>query len=107
MSAVHYYRYDGYEWAECSSYRVIKTTDKGVWISLGYMIKDKFILNGARKRWAYPTKELALNSFRMRKLRQIEHCRHTEERAKKALDKTGFNAEKELNNFFDTMELWS
>ena len=95
-----YYRYDGYEYASCESFRVVKHTPKGVWISLGYMEKDKFILNGARKRWAYPSKVEALESFRMRKLRQIEHCRDTENRAKLALTKMGFDAPKELDAFF-------
>jgi len=72
----HYFRYDGYEHANCDCLRIIKKTPKGVWVSLGYDDK-KFILDDARKRWAYPSIKEALESFRIRKERQIRHCNFT------------------------------
>lgn len=53
---------------------VIKTTPKGVWIELyGHSIRydsKRFVLLNARKRYACPTKEAALESFIARKQRQ-------------------------------------
>ena len=34
--------------------------------------RTKFILKEAKKRWAYPTKELALNSFLIRKRKYLQ-----------------------------------
>ena len=95
-----YFRYEGYEYADIEAFRIVKRTECGVWIHLGYGVKDKFILNGARKRYAYPTKADALESYRIRKLRQIEHCREGERRAIQGLNQVGFNAEDELKRFF-------
>ena len=95
-----YYRYDGYEYPRAEAYKVVKRTAKGAWIYIGYGIKDKFILDDARRRWAYPTKEEALNSYRIRKLRQIEHCREGELKAKEGLRKLGFDVDAELKRFF-------
>lgn len=50
-------------------FRVIRTTPKGVWLD-DYGVQ-RFVLNDARKRWAYPTIELARNSFLIRKRKQI------------------------------------
>jgi deoxyribodipyrimidine photolyase-like uncharacterized protein len=47
---------------------VAKETPKGCWIDV--YGKRKFILNDAVKRYACPTKELALQSFIARKRRQ-------------------------------------
>ena len=49
-------------------YPIIKRTAKGVWINVGY--KPKFVLNDSTKRYAYPTEELAKESFLRRKWRQ-------------------------------------
>lgn len=84
---IYWYRYDGYEYVSCSPYKVLRHTNKGVWLEMGYGIKPKFVLNNARKRFAYPTKKEALESFRMRKLRQIEYCQNMVTRCHKALDK--------------------
>lgn len=52
-------------------YPVIKQTPKGVWIrSSG---RERFILNTSRKKWAYPTKEGAFASFKIRMQRRREH----------------------------------
>ena len=68
-------------------YRVIKKTPKGRWIQL-YDFSDtkKFVLDGKGKRFAYPTIELAKESFNMRKTKQIQRCERTIRRAKIALE---------------------
>ncbi len=109
MISTTYYRYDGYKYACCDSYSVVKRTLKGVWISLGWGSKDKFILNGARKRWAYPTKEEALESFRIRKRRQIMHCNDMIDNANQGLIKVGLKAIERGTRFTkydDDMENW-
>lgn len=49
----------------CERFRVIRKTPAGVFIKVNY--REKFILDNARKRWAYPTRALALESFIERK----------------------------------------
>lgn len=96
---VYYYRmdhwYDGYGSVTLmfDQFRVLKTTLKGVWISTPYQNKKgkKFILNDARKRYAYPTKELALNSMIIRKSRYISIMRSKIEETEAVL-----NAAKEM-----------
>lgn len=41
----------------------------------------KRVLKNARRRWAYPTKALALDSYRQRKRSQISHMQHALNRA--------------------------
>ncbi len=72
------YRYEGTHWGDeggpvssrlyAHTFHVVKETPKGCWIDV--YGKRKFILNDAVKRYAYPTKELALQSFIARKRRQ-------------------------------------
>lgn len=50
-------------------YTVIKETPKGVWLALNE--DRKFVLRGATKRWACPTIEEAIVSFRARKEKHI------------------------------------
>lgn len=50
------------------TFRIIRTTPKGVWINYG--CTEKFVKLDARKRFACPTKEEALESFLARKQRQ-------------------------------------
>lgn len=52
-------------------YRIIRETPKGVW--LDDFTKERFVLHDARKRWAYPTTELARQSFLIRKRKQLAH----------------------------------
>lgn len=42
----------------------------------------RFVLKDARKRYAYPTVELALESYIVRKKRQIKHAASTHDNAK-------------------------
>lgn len=52
-----------------SEFRVVRETPKGVVLDeYGY---ERFVLKEARKRFAYPTKQLALQSYLIRKDRQI------------------------------------
>jgi hypothetical protein len=76
------------------TYKVSKVTPKGVWLSYFHIGGIcRFVLLEARKRFAHPTKEDALESFKARKAKQIrilekqlEHVRsavwqaHREER---------------------------
>ena len=64
-------------------YPVVKSTLKGVWIDVWG--KKKFILNDARKQWASPSPEKALESYQARKRRQIGILEHQLNRAKIAL----------------------
>lgn len=63
---------------------VLKTTPKGVWIADKYG-QDRFILEGGRVRYAYPTRELALKSFKRRKEVQVDILKRQLERAECAL----------------------
>lgn len=86
--AVHY-RYDthGYdEYSEqffCDEFAVIKVTQAGQWLQV--YGKKKFVLNTSRKKFAYPTRELALESFIARKTRQIGILKAQTIRAETAL----------------------
>ena len=53
-----------------NSYTIIKQTNKGVWIQ--YHLSKKFVLLTGVKRFAYPTKEEAINSLKCRKQRQLQ-----------------------------------
>ena len=57
-----------------------KETPKGYWIRPlvgGYFgIREKWIPKVSRKRYAYPTKEEALESFILRKKRQIQYLKN-------------------------------
>ena len=66
-------------------YDVKKTTPKGVWIYAG--LDKKFVLLSARKKFAHPTKEEALDSFIARKKRQMSIVRYQFTRAEIALRK--------------------
>jgi hypothetical protein len=52
-------------------YLVIRRTPKGVWIN-GENGREKFILNGEGKRYAYPTLKQAIESFGFRKASQVK-----------------------------------
>ena len=54
-------------------YRVVKRTPKGCWCADSFYCNAKkhFVLDGAKKRFAYPTKEEAKVSFLARKRRQL------------------------------------
>lgn len=65
-------------------YPVIRETRCGVVLGL-YPGREKWVRYGGLKRWAYPTREQAIDSFRARKRRQIEICKWRIEEAEQAL----------------------
>lgn len=85
-----WYRYENHWYSEdrgteiyLHEWTVDKHTPKGVWISR--YGQKKFVLNDARKRYAYPTIELAKKSFIARKQHQIGHLRTQLDHAERAL----------------------
>jgi|GEM_PF-5104034 len=97
------YRFDEFSTCDgvriyCTSYQIVKRTPKGAWINLWYG-KNKFVLADARKRWACPCRESAMESFRARKTKQIEHLTRQLDRAKCALATSEtWDGEKVLNS---------
>ncbi len=70
-------------------YEVIRTTPAGKWIKSGnmYPVKEKFVKNVGRKRFAYETKEDALTNFIKRTERHIMFMECNISSAKEALAK--------------------
>ena len=65
------------------SFLVQKETPKGVWLSV--WSQKKFVLTSAKRKYAYPTKELALASFIIRKKRQLGYLNASLTQAEEAL----------------------
>jgi len=63
---------------------VLRETPRGVWLN-DWSPKGRFVLRGARKRWACPTLKEAAESFKARKRRQIMLLENQLTRAKRAL----------------------
>ena len=88
-----FYRYDAHYIMSgvdvlCDTFKLVKETPKGYWItidSLFFYSWKKWISKTSRKRFAYPTKAEALNSFIIRKEKQIIHCERAMHNAKRAL----------------------
>lgn len=80
-------------------FTVVRRTPKGCWIVNSYWFGhrdypkhlEKFILNDAGKKYAYPTREEARASFIRRKQAEIAHCVKQHDRAVRylALANTG------------------
>jgi hypothetical protein len=70
-----------------SKYKVLRRTPKGAWIEdLGGLFSDRrFVLLSARKRFAAPTVEEAIESYKARKARQIKILNGQIRRAEEAL----------------------
>lgn len=91
MSVEYWYRlFDG-GWdragdIEVVYYEVMKHTPCGVWLHVGDG-EQRFVLqpSGTSRRFAYPTLEQALMSYRYRKLRQVQHKKMELERAEAQL----------------------
>lgn len=64
-------------------YPVTRRTPRGVWLDCHGL--PRFVLAGARKRFACPTREEALESFRARKRRQARLLRDQLRRVEQAL----------------------
>lgn len=81
-----YYRYYDRNYSDggiisVTEYSVIRETEKSVWLNV--YGEEKILRKNARRSFAYPTKELALNSYRRRKECQVkrltEQLRHAKE----------------------------
>ena len=78
---------------DVKEYKLVRETPKGYWIIDDLWDYDeesvetykKWVSKTARKRWAYPTKEEALVSFKARKRRQIRILTYQLSEAKTAL----------------------
>jgi hypothetical protein len=82
-------------------YRVVKRTPAGFWITRLWD-RDaqfkRFVLAGLGRRHAYPTRQLARESFIARKKKEIQHCARQHDRAVRylALAETGKFGERNL-----------
>ncbi|RWH49569.1 MAG: hypothetical protein EOQ80_06590 [Mesorhizobium sp.] len=65
-------------------FRILRETPKGVW--LDDYGQERFVLKDAKKRWAYPTIELARESFLIRKQKQVAHLENYLAHAKAVRD---------------------
>ncbi len=67
-----YYRCDGNlnNGIFIEAFPVMKKTKRGVWIALRFEERNRFVLNTARKRYAWPTVDEAIDSFLARKKQQ-------------------------------------
>lgn len=77
----YYYRFYDKHWAEdidvriiCAKLPVLRETKSTVVIN--YFGTEKRVLKDARRRFAYPTVELALDSYRQRKSWQARRLKH-------------------------------
>lgn len=73
-------------------YSLDKETPLGYWIKSNWVSSDRhWVSKTARKRYAYPTLEEAMLSFRCRKRRQITILTHQLANAKAALSQANDN----------------
>ena len=82
-------------------YRVVKRTPAGFWIAPLWDHDarfKKFVLAGLGRRHAYPTRQLARESFIRRKQKEIQHCARQHGRAVRylALAETGKFGERSM-----------
>lgn len=78
-------------------FEVLRTTPKGVWLSMALgefrIISEpleRFVLRDARRRFACPTKEEAMESYKARKRAQIRIYKARAARAERALNAAEF-----------------
>lgn len=72
-----FYRYEANETHEPAllEFRVINETTCGYWISDFHGIIKKWVSKTGKKRYAYPTKDEAFESYLIRKMRYVKNCR--------------------------------
>lgn len=70
---------------ELETWREVKKTPKGAWIERTYGVR-KFVLDHGRKRYAWPTKEEAWESFLARKRKQAQILRRQLVAAERAIE---------------------
>ena len=79
------YRYDLFgDTIALSMYRIARHTPKGVWVS-SYHMADKWVSNTSKKRYCYPTKQEAWESFFRRQERRLQILNVQREAVKDAL----------------------
>jgi len=68
---------------ELIEFETVKETTYGYWIRLkdSPYSKQKFVLKQSKKRYAYPTKDEAFNSFRVRTYKSLEYAKRDVENA--------------------------
>ena len=89
------YRYQDYsndvgfgatESVECLEFRIRRRTPDGVWLAGGFGSSDlMWIRLGAKRSFAYPTRQSALASFIARKTKQVEHLTRQLDAVREAL----------------------
>lgn len=89
MSKEVYYRYsdrvrDGILQIDLREFPVVRHTPKGVQLLIDE-VKTKFVRNSAKRKFAHPTKEEALQRFRDRKETQIKILEAQLKQARQAL----------------------
>lgn len=106
MTGERYYRYDDSRYVDAgpclTEYMLARKTPKGAWIVFGNWLRNdrfqnmpaeelrrvygaRFVLDGKGRRFAYPVLADAKESYRVRKVRQIQHCRNQIAKAEQAL----------------------
>jgi len=65
---------------------VTAETPKGVWVGYSHGSKDYWVSNTAKKRFAHPTKEEALENYRHRKKAYVRHSENRLRRAREDLE---------------------
>lgn len=113
MSGEVWYRVEDYrestgfdEWGESlgcrprvrvMEFQKLKDTPKGVWLRRRFGSKNKWVSKTSKKRYAYPTKQEATESFLARKNRQIAILQSQLEHAKE-VELIGKRMQERLND---------
>jgi len=88
---MEFYRYHNYrENVVLETFKLVEETDKGYWITHLYWDKPKWVSKTSCKRYAYPTKDEAMYSFKQRKYRQRKLLQGQLEVVDKVISKFGF-----------------
>lgn len=66
-------------------FETIRETPNGYWIKIN-RFKEKFVLKDSRKRYAYPTKQEAFESFRIRTIKSWHYASRDVNNAKVFID---------------------
>ena len=83
-----YHDEDGRCTLSVATYAVARRTRCGVVLTIPW-VGETWVKNGGRKRWAYPTRAKAIESFRRRKQSQISWGQYHIRRAEEALRNLG------------------
>jgi hypothetical protein len=80
--------------------RVLRHTPKGVWLDT-WLGRPRFVRHDTRKKYAHPTMEAAIDSFRRRKARQIAILAAQHDHAVDQLRRCDLSGVFVETNFFD------